>query len=634
MGKVIGIDLGTTNSCVTILEGGEPIVIANEEGSRVTPSVVAFTEDDQRLVGQVAKRQSLTNPENTVYAIKRLIGRKYNSNEVQKHIEMVTYNVIQAENGDAWIEVMGKPYSPAQISSMILENMKKIAEDYLGEKVTEAVITVPAYFDDAQRQATKDAGTIAGLDVLRIINEPTAASLAYGLDRTGHERIAVFDLGGGTFDISILELGEGVFRVLATSGDTFLGGEDFDKRIMDYIIELFKKETGIDLSLDRMALQRLKDAAEKAKMELSSVIETEINLPFITADETGPKHLHYRMNRAKLEELVADLIEKLEGPCRTAMDDADIRPKDIDRVLMVGGMTRMPKVLEKVKQIFDKEPYIDINPDEVVAIGAAIQGAVLKGETKDVLLLDVIPLSLGVETKGGLLTRIVNRNTTIPTRRSMVFTTTEDNQPSVTIHVLQGERDMAAGNRSLARFELVGIPPAPRGVPKIEVTFDVDANGILNVAARDLGTGRKQAVRITGASGLSPEEIERMMRESEVYREQDAQRRKLAELKNEADGLIYTTERTLREYRDRFTPEDLNAIENALFELKQSMRKDEFDTIKRSMENLNSIVYKLSEQLYTFAFGSPAGETDALSFDDTFDEELDVLEDFDEEDLE
>ncbi|MBW1973865.1 MAG: molecular chaperone DnaK, partial [Deltaproteobacteria bacterium] len=506
MSKVIGIDLGTTNSCVAIMEGGEPKVLVNSEGSRTTPSVVAFTDTGERLVGQVAKRQAITNYQNTIFAVKRLIGRKYNDPEVQKDIKILPYKIVEAENGDAWVEVRGKRYSPAEISAMVLQKMKQTAEDYLGEKVTEAVITVPAYFNDSQRQATKDAGRIAGLNVLRIINEPTAASLAYGLDKKKDEKIAVFDLGGGTFDISILEIGEGVFEVKSTNGDTHLGGEDFDLRIMEYLADEFKKDQGIDLRNDRMALQRLKEAAEKAKIELSTSLETDINLPFITADASGPKHLNVKLTRAKLEQLVEDLVEKVVKPCETALKDAGLTPNDINEVILVGGMTRMPMVQEKVKQIFGKEPHKGVNPDEVVAIGAAIQAGVLKGDVKDVLLLDVTPLSLGIETLGGVFTKLIEKNTTIPTRKSQIFSTAQDNQPAVTIHVLQGEREMAADNKTLGKFELVGIPPAPRGVPQIEVTFDIDANGIVHVTAKDLGTGKEQSIKITASSGLTEEE--------------------------------------------------------------------------------------------------------------------------------
>src|SRR5512136_1533718 len=551
MSKVIGIDLGTTNSCVAIMEGGEPVVIANAEGSRTTPSMVAFTDSGERPVGQQAKRQAVTNPENTLFAIKRLIGRKFDTDVVKRDIAISPFKIIKADNGDAWVEVRGKKYSPPEISAMVLQKMKKTAEDYLGHEVTDAVITVPAYFDDSQRQATKDAGKIAGLNVLRIINEPTAAALAYGLDKKKDEKIAVFDLGGGTFDISILELGDGVFEVKSTNGDTFLGGEDFDQVVIDWIADEFKKDQGIDLRSDKMALQRLKEAAEKAKCELSTSMETDINLPFITADATGPKHMNLKLNRAKLESLCSDLIAKLEGPCRIALKDAGLSPNDVDEVILVGGMTRMPVVQKKVQEIFGKAPNKSVNPDEVVAIGAAIQAGVLKGDVKDVLLLDVTPLSLGIETLGGVLTKLIEKNTTIPCRKSQVFSTASDNQPAVTVHVLQGEREMAGDNKTLGNFELTGIPPAPRGVPQIEVTFDIDANGIVHVSAKDLGTGKEQSIRITAPKKLSKEEIEKMVKEAEKFAAEDTKKKELVETINQADNLVYATEKSLKDFGDK-----------------------------------------------------------------------------------
>jgi len=603
-GKVIGIDLGTTNSCVAVMEGGDPVVMPNSEGGRTTPSMVAFTDSGERLVGQVAKRQAITNPENTLFAIKRLIGRKYTASEVQGDIKILPYKIVDGKNGDAYVRVRGKDYSPAEISAMILQKMKQTAVDHLGEDVTDAVVTVPAYFNDSQRQATKDAGRIAGLNVLRIINEPTAASLAYGLDKKKDEKIAVFDLGGGTFDISILEIGEGVFEVKATNGDTHLGGEDFDLRVMDYLADEFRKDQGIDVRNDKMALQRLKEAAEKAKIELSSSVETDINLPFITADASGPKHFTMKLTRAKLENLVGDLIEKTVGPCRMALKDAGLSPNQIDEVILVGGMTRMPAVQAKVKELFGKEPHKGVNPDEVVAIGAAIQGAVLKGDVKDVLLLDVTPLSLGIETLGGVFTRLIEKNTTIPTRKSQIFSTASDNQPSVSIHVLQGERQMAGDNKTLGRFELVGIPPAPRGVPQIEVTFDIDANGIVHVSAKDLGTGREQSIQITASSGLSEEEIQKMVRDAESHAEEDRNRRDLVEARNQADSMVYMTEKTLKEHGDKVDAATKSAIEAAMARTKTAMEGSDTAEIKRTMEELQQASHKLAEAMYQQAAGA------------------------------
>src|SRR5687767_4300228 len=551
MGKVIGIDLGTTNSCVAIMSGGDPVVIANAEGARTTPSVVAITDKSERLVGQIAKRQAITNPENTIFSVKRLMGRKFRTKEVQEAMKRLPYKVVEADNGDAHVELRGKRYSPPEISAMILQKMRQTAEDYLGEKVTEAVITVPAYFDDSQRQATKDAGQIAGLNVLRIINEPTAASLAYGLDKKKDERIAVYDLGGGTFDVSVLEIGEGVFEVKSTNGDTFLGGDDFDQRVMDWLVDEFKKDQGIDLRKDRMALQRLKEAAERAKIELSSSQETEINLPFITADASGPKHMVIKLTRARLEQLVDDLIQRTVEPCRKALTDASVSARDINEVVLVGGMTRMPKVISVVKDFFGKEPHRGVNPDEVVAIGAAIQGGVLKGDVKDVLLLDVTPLSLGIETLGGVFTKLIERNTTVPTKKSQVFSTAADNQTAVTIRVFQGEREMAADNKLLGQFDLVGIPPAPRGLPQIEVTFDIDANGIVNVQAKDKDTNKEQSMRIQPSGGLSEDDIKRMVKDAEAHADEDKKRRAAVDSRNHADSLIHTTEKNLKEHGDK-----------------------------------------------------------------------------------
>jgi molecular chaperone DnaK len=596
MAKVIGIDLGTTNSVVSVVEGGNPTVIANQEGSRLTPSVVGFTKDGEILVGQVAKRQAITNPENTVFSIKRFMGRRYD--EVLQEIKLVPYKVVKASNGDARVEVRGKQYSPPEISAMILRKLKEAAEAYLGEKVTQAVITVPAYFNDSQRQATKDAGKIAGLDVLRIINEPTAAALAYGLDKKKDETIAVYDLGGGTFDVSILEIGEGVFEVKATNGDTHLGGDDFDQRVMDWIADEFKKEHGIDLRKDRMALQRLKEAAERAKIELSTTVQTEINLPFITADATGPKHLVLTLTRAKLESLVADLVDRTLGPCRQAMQDAGASAKDINEVILVGGQTRMPKVQEVVKQLFGREPHKGVNPDEVVAVGAAVQGAVLTGEVKDLLLLDVTPLSLGIETLGGVMTTLIARNTTIPTKKSETFTTAADNQSSVEVHVLQGERPMARDNRTLGRFHLDGIPPAPRGVPQVEVTFDIDANGILNVSAKDTATGKHQNITITASSGLSKDEIAKMMKEAESNAAEDTRRKQEIEVRNQTDSLVYSTERTLSEHGSKLGESDRKAVDDALAEAKDSLKTDDVDRMKRAQEALSKASHKLAEIMY------------------------------------
>jgi molecular chaperone DnaK len=607
MGKVIGIDLGTTNSCVAIMSGGDPVVIANAEGSRTTPSVVAITDKNERLVGQIAKRQAITNPENTIFSVKRLMGRKFRTREVQEALKRLPYKVVEADNGDAHVELRGKRYSPPEVSAMILQKMRQTAEDYLGEKVTEAVVTVPAYFDDSQRQATKDAGQIAGLNVLRIINEPTAASLAYGLDKKKDERIAVYDLGGGTFDVSVLEIGEGVFEVKSTNGDTYLGGDDFDQRVMDWLVDEFKKDQGIDLRKDRMALQRLKEAAERAKIELSSSQETEINLPFITADASGPKHMVLKLTRAKLEQLVDDLVQRTIEPCRKALADAGVSAKDIQEVVLVGGMTRMPKVIQVVKDFFGKEPHRGVNPDEVVAIGAGVQGGVLKGEVKDVLLLDVTPLSLGIETLGGVFTKLIERNTTVPTKKSQVFSTAADNQTAVTIRVFQGEREMANDNKLLGQFDLVGIPPAPRGMPQVEVAFDIDANGIVHVSAKDLATQKEQSIKITASSGLSKDEVDKLVKDAQAHTEEDKKRRRAAEARNQADSLLYSTEKNLSEHGDKIGEDDKSKITEAIAGLRKAMEGDDPGAIESATQTLTAASHKLAEEMYKKASSAAAG---------------------------